>query len=387
MCGISGFTRVGGDFNNDREIIENMVNVQRHRGPDASDVRIFDELALGHNRLAIIDLESGAQPMERVCGGHKYVITYNGELYNTEELKNKLLILGHNFKTHSDTEVLLAAYIEWGAECLDYISGIFAFAVWDDYEKRLFLARDRFGVKPLFYSVVGEQLIFSSEIKGILQHPKVQPTIKKEGVAEIFGLSPSRTPGFGVFDGIYELKPAHYMVYSSGNIRKFRYWQFDSRPHEHNMSSTAECLNHLIKDAVKRQMVSDVSIATLLSGGLDSSAITGIAARNFLNQGGGQLPTYSFDYVDNNKYFRAGKFQPSNDAPWVKKMVEEFQTKHSVLLADSSDLINNLGKAVIARDLPGMADIDSSLLHYCSLIRQNHTVALSGECADEYAHA
>lgn len=384
MCGISGFTRVSGNSQNDRDIINNMVNVQRHRGPDSSGVWDCDEVIIGHNRLAIVDISGGAQPMTKICGEHKYVITYNGELYNTEELRNKLLILGHTFKTYSDTEVLLTSYIEWGTDCLDYMNGIFAFAIWDDFEKRFFLARDRFGVKPLFYSFTGEQLIFSSEIKGILQHPKIKPSISEEGIAEIFGLSPSRTCGNGVFDGIYEVRPAHYMIYSGGNLREFRYWQFKSKPHEHNMSSTAECLNHLVKDAVTRQMVSDVEISTFLSGGLDSSTITGIVAQNFLKESGKQLSTYSFDYVDNNKYFKSGIFQPSSDEQWVKKMVDEFQTKHNILLADCSDLINNLNKVVTARDLPGMADIDSSLIYYCSLIKQNHSVALSGECADEF---
>jgi len=383
MCGIVGYVDFENDISNEQEILTNMNDTLSARGPDASGIWMSKEAAIGHRRLAVVDLEGGVQPMIKTACGKEYIITYNGELYNTKELKYELEHMGHHFSTQSDTEVLLAAFIQWGAGCLSRLNGIFAFGVWNSKEKTLFLGRDRFGVKPLFYTKCGSKLIFGSELKAILAHPNVEAAIDNNGIAEVFGLGPCRTPGSGVFKNIFELKPAHFLRFSSKNMQIRRYWEFVSEEHTDNLANTAEKVRYFVKDAITRQLVSDVPLCTFLSGGLDSSAITAIAANQYAFEKGQRLDTYSFDYKDNEKFFKKSSFQPDNDKEWVQRMCDELSTKHKFLIADTDIITNALEAAVCARDLPGMADIDSSLYFYCSVVKKKHTVCLSGECADE----
>jgi asparagine synthase (glutamine-hydrolysing) len=383
MCGIVGYIDFENDVSGEMEIINEMKDMLKHRGPDSSGVWLCNEAAIGHTRLAVIDIEGGAQPMVRTEGEDKYVITYNGELYNTNELRYELEYMGHNFYTRSDTEVVLASYIQWGDGCLSRLNGIYAFGVWDDGKKTLFLGRDRFGVKPLFYTLCKGKLIFASEIKAILAHPNVEAVIDKNGIAEVFGLGPARTPGIGVFKDIYELKPAHFMRYNKTGMSIRRYWELASEEHSDNLSNTAEKVRYLVRDSITKQLVSDVPLCTFLSGGLDSSAITAIAANQYVFEKGVRIDSYSFDYKDNDKFFKRSIFQPDTDKMWIDIMSIETSSRHKYLVADVDSVVNGLEAAVYARDLPGMADVDSSLLYFCSLVKKRHTVALSGECADE----
>jgi len=383
MCGIVGYADFRNDLSNDKEILSRMNEVQKHRGPDASGMWLSKEVAIAHRRLAVVDIEGGAQPMTRKIGEREYVITYNGELYNTKEIKYELEHMGHIFSTQSDTEVLLAAYIQWGEGCLTRLNGIFAFGVWNCAEKTLFLGRDRFGVKPLFYAIRGSKLLFASELKALLQHPSVDAVIDKNGIAEVFALGPTRTPGVGVFKDVFELKPAHFLRFTIDGMQIRRYWEFVSQEHTDNLANTAEKVRYLVRDAITRQLVSDVPLCTFLSGGLDSSAITAIAAKQYAFEKGQRIDTYSFDYKDNEKFFKRSTFQPDADKAWAERMCDELSTRHKVLIADTETITNALEMAVLARDLPGMADIDSSLYYYCSQVKKKHTVALSGECADE----
>lgn len=383
MCGIVGYADFEKDVSNEHEILNGMNEMLTHRGPDASGLWLCSEAAIGHRRLSVVDIAGGAQPMIRSVGEHKYIITYNGELYNTKELKYELEHMGHEFSTDSDTEVLLASFIQWGEGCLSRLNGIFAFGVWNDSDKTLFLARDRFGVKPLFYTQLGSRLIFGSEIKALLAHPSVEAVIDKNGIAEVFGLGPTHTPGFGVFKDIFELKPAHFMRFNSNGLSIRRYWELVSEEHSDNLANTAEKVRYLVRDAITRQLVSDVPLCTFLSGGLDSSAISAITASQFAFEKGERIDTYSFDYKDNDRFFKRSSFQPDADKRWVDRMSAEISSRHKYLIADTDAIINSLETAVYARDLPGMADIDSSLLYYCSQVKKRHTVALSGECADE----
>jgi len=384
MCGITGWIDLERDLNQERQALEAMTGTLAFRGPDASGFWLSTHAALGHRRLVVVDPAGGAQPMTRQRGDRVYTIVYNGELYNTVEIRQDLESLGHLFQTrNSDTEALLLAYLEWGPDCVRRFNGIFAFAIWDEARQTLFLARDRLGVKPLFYSHRGRSFIFGSEIKAILAHPEMPAEVGPEGLAEIFVMGPSRTPGQGVFRGISEVRPGQCLEYGRSGLKLWRYWSLESKPHGDSLATTIEKLRHLIKDTVERQLVADVPVCCFLSGGLDSSAITALACEAFRRDGPGTLHTYSVDYAGNDLFFQPDKFQPNSDAPWVRRVSEHFGTEHHNIVIDTEKLASALTEAVLANDLPGMADVDSSLYLFCREIKKNATVALSGESADE----
>lgn len=386
MCGISGYINFKDNFVSEREkhrrITHMMTKTLRHRGPDSFGEWVGEHAAFGHSRLAVIDPAGGLQPMERTVSGYQFVITYNGELYNTNDLKKELMQYGYCFTTQSDTEVLLYSYIHYGTGCAEKLNGIYSFCIWDSMRQRIFMCRDRFGVKPLFYSVRGDTLIFASEQKAILAYPGFNAEVSREGLCEIFALSPARTQGIGVFENINELRPGRYMIATREGIKIKQYFSLKGEEHRDSYEDTVEKTRELVRDSIKRQLVSDVPIGTLLSGGLDSSVISAIGAVE-MNKSGKQLSTYSFDYKDNDKYFRASSFQPDSDAPWVKRMTDEFSTNHTYLFCDNDIMLDYLSECVEAKDLPGMADVDASLLYFCRMIKKHHTVILSGECSDE----
>lgn len=378
MCAISGC--VGLPI--EETCMHAMLQTMARRGPDGRGIFRNADCTLLHTRLAIIDPTGGAQPMELLWGGEHYCITYNGELYNTEQLRKKLEKLGHAFATHSDTEVVLHSYAQWGPESLLKMNGIFAFGIWESRKRRMFLARDRIGVKPLFYSLSGEGLLFASEIKTILVHPSQRAALDAEGAAQILLLGPGRQPGSGVFRGIRELEPGCWATFEGGTLAVHRYWSLKDREHRENFRQTAEHTRALVLDAITRQMVSDVPIGTFLSGGLDSSLISAVCAKK-MEQAGRQLMTFSVGYPENDKYFRAGKFQPTSDSDFIGLMEEFLHSDHHLTELPPETLVSSLEEATVARDLPGMADVDFSLLAFCREIRKYVKVALSGECADE----
>ncbi len=382
MCGITGWVDWGRDLTREGSVMADMTDTLARRGPDAQGFYASRHAALGHRRLCVVDPAGGKQPMLRRRGGQEYVITYNGELYNTADLRWDLMARGHDFTTSSDTEVLLKSYIEWGTGCVSRLNGIFAFGIWDVACQHLFLARDRLGVKPLFYARRHDGLVFASELKALLAHPDIEAEIDREGLAEIFMLGPARTPGHGVFRGIAELEPGCTALFGRRGFTKTRYWSLDSQPHEQDFPTTVAMVRALFQDAVKRQLVSDVPLCTLLSGGLDSSAITAVAAAACREEGR-SLDTFSVEYVDNDRFFAAHSFQPNRDAPWVQRVAEHFATRHREILLDTPELAGTLREAVRARDLPGMADIDTSLYLFSREVKKEATVGLSGECADE----
>lgn len=383
MCGITGWIDWEVDLTQSGSIVRAMTQTLTPRGPDASGLWLSAHAALGHRRLVVVDPEGGGQPMVRTQGDHTYVLVYNGELYNTPELRQELQARGHSFQGHSDTEVLLLAYMEWGRACVDRFNGIFAFAVWDSYTQCLFLARDRMGVKPLFYAQRGSAFLFGSELKALLAHPEVKAEIDREGLAEALVMGPARTPGHGVFCGINEVRPGFCLTYNRNGLFLERYWSLESRPHEDDLLTTVSKVRELFLDTVSRQLVSDVPVCTFLSGGLDSSAITAVAANYYKENNLDPLRTFSIDYVDNDLHFKPSEFQPNSDAPFARLLSDSFKTVHTNVLIDIPQLVESLRSAVTARDLPGMADVDSSLLLFCREIKQQATVALSGECADE----
>lgn len=362
--------------------MEKMLATMLRRGPDDTGRYTGENCTLLHARLAVIDLAGGRQPMGCDHAGEHFEIVYNGELYNTEQIREELYRLGHQFLGHSDTEVVLHSYAQWGERCLEKFNGIFAFGVWERGRRRLFLARDRIGVKPLFYKCHDGGLLFASEIKTILAYPTVRAEVDAQGISEILLLGPGRTPGCGVFRGICELEPGCCAYFEGGKLEIKRYWKLMDREHRDPFDQTVERVRYLVTDAIKAQMVSDVPIGTFLSGGLDSSLICAVCAGEMSKQGK-QLETFSVDYVDNDKYFRPSKFQPNSDHYYIELMRNILRCDHHWSVLTAEDLVDALEDATLARDLPGMADVDFSLLVFCRRIRQHVTVALSGECADE----
>ncbi|SFR83248.1 asparagine synthase (glutamine-hydrolyzing) [Anaeromicropila populeti] len=386
MCGIAGYFNSNIQFETEmdkhRDVVGKMGEVIAHRGPDADGVVVKKHCALAHRRLAVIDPEGGRQPMVKKVQDKDFVIVYNGELYNTDEVRDNLKKRGWFFETSSDTEVVLTAYIEYGEACVEHFNGIFGFAIWNPWTEGLFLCRDRFGIKPLFYMEQGDTFLFASEIKGILAYPSVSPVIDKKGLCEIFGVGPARSPGCGVFQGIKEIPPGYAMHIEKEKRDLYCYWSLTASEHTDSYEQTVEKTRYLLFDAIERQLVSDVPICTLLSGGIDSSIVSSVAS-SFLRKQGKVLDTYSFDYKDNSKYFKASSFQPSEDRPYVDIMVDYIKSHHTYLECETPKLLNFLKNAVRAKDLPGMVDVDSSLFYFCREIKKNHTVCLSGECADE----
>lgn len=384
MCGIAGFS----DFYRDntapafRSAAGRMGDALARRGPDDAGVWAAPACALAHRRLAVIDPAHGHQPMARTLLNGDCALVYNGELYNTPELRRQLEGLHIPLETRTDTEVLLWQLILFGEEALDKLEGIFAFAFWDGRKQELLLVRDRFGVKPLFYAQTGTTLLFGSEPKALFAYPGFTPRADEETWQEVLAICPARTPGHGVFAGVHELEPGACARFDGARLVRRRWYTLRSLPHEENYADTVRHVRTLLTGAIRRQLVSDVPLATLLSGGLDSSVITAAAANDYA-QRGQALDTYSFDYTDNARYFHASAFQPDADAPWVERMQAVFSTRHTVLTCPIPALVEELDAATMAKDLPGMGDVDSSLLWFCREIRKRHTVVLSGECSDE----
>lgn len=383
MCGIVGWIDWEQDLTQSGPILKKMTETLTPRGPDASGYWVSPRAAIGHRRLIVVDPSGGAQPMIRRFGNRTYVLTYNGELYNTEEIRQDLKTLGFTFESYSDTEVLLLAYVAWGPACLERFNGIYAFGIWSEHDQTLFLGRDRMGVKPLFYAVRGSSLIFGSEIKTLLVHPCIRPEIDIEGIAEVLGLGPARTPGSGVFKGICEVRPGCWLRFNRDGLKIERYWSLESKPHTDDLDTTTTRVRDLVEDTIERQLVSDVPVCTFLSGGLDSSIITALAAQSYRRDGKSPLQTYSVDYLENEKYFTPNDFQPNSDAPWIGRVNDYLGTGNRQVIIDNWQLVEALRAGVMARDLPGMADVDSSLYLFCREIKKGATVALSGECADE----
>ena len=381
MCGIAG------EINFKEGVkLENyhnqMMNVLTNRGPDDQNIKRDDFAVLLHTRLAVIDPENGKQPMSARKDGIDYTICYNGELYGADEIRNALIKQGVTFETKTDTEVVLKAFITFGADCVKNFNGIYAFAIYCPQKKELFIARDKMGVKPFFYAQRGNSFIFASELKSLLCHPKIKPEIDETGISELLFIGPGRTPGCGVFKEVYELKPGHRGFFNVGGLSLEQYFSLIDRENTDSKEEIIKKVRFLVTDSIERQLVSDVPIGTFLSGGLDSSLISSVAARHFKKQGK-KLKTFSITYKDNSKYFKSSKFQPNSDDDFIKIMVDYLDSDHLTVTVDTDEVVKALYSAVDARDLPGMADVDASLLLFCKEIKKQVTVALSGECADE----
>lgn len=381
MCGIGGFVDYERDARRGGPILHGMKRTLTPRGPDAEGTYFDEDAALVHRRLIVIDPEGGKQPMH--SPDRNTIIIYNGELYNTPELRTELMSRGHEFVGHSDTEVLLHAYLEWKTDAFARLNGIFAFAIWEKRERRLTLCRDRLGVKPLFFAPIHNGLTFGSTIDTVLCHPEIEPVIDEDGLRTLLLLGPARPPESGVFRQISSLMPGHFAVLTPEAFTDHTYWRLEAHEHEDDLPTTIKRTHELICDAARRQLVSDVPLACFLSGGLDSSILSMLAAKDYAARGE-TLHTWSVDYRDNDKYFTKSIFQPNSDDSYIDQMVDFLGTHHHRVVLEPEALCAALLPATDARALPGMADVDSSLLLFCAAVKRGGTtVCLSGECADE----
>lgn len=381
MCGIAGEINLMQGIEL-KDYHKDMLRSLGRRGPDDHGIYKTDNAVLLHCRLAVIDPENGKQPMSVRFNDNEYTICYNGELYNTEQLRLELTRLGESFDTHTDTEVVLKSYLRLGANCVKKFNGIYAFAIYNKAKGELFAARDKMGVKPFFYAERNKSFIFGSELKTLLCHPEISPEIDQNGIGELLFIGPGRTPGCGVFKNVFELKPGQYAHFNENGLKIESYFELRDSENTDTAEQVIEKVRFLVTDAIERQLVSDVPIGTFLSGGLDSSIISSVAADHFKKQGK-KLHTFSVTYKDNEKHFKSSRFQPNSDEEFIRIMVDYLGSEHHSIVVDTDEVVNGLYSAVDARDLPGMADVDSSLLLFCKEIKKHVTVALSGECADE----
>lgn len=382
MCGITGWVDWQEDLSNQHTILKAMAKSIDHRGPDAEGFWFSPRAAFAHRRLIVIDPQGGTQPKTFQAGDYIYAITYNGEIYNFRELREILQKRGHTFQTHSDTEVLLHAYLEWQEDCVQHLNGIFAFAIWDDQKQQLFLARDHLGVKPLFYTERNNSIIFGSEIKALLSHPSVPAEIDTDGINEIFGLGSFRTPGCGVFKHIKEVRAGHYITFTRDRKTVKNYWDLESKQHIDTPENTASHILSILQDTVKRQLIADVPLVCMLSGGLDSSGITALAGTEFARNNK-TLHTYSIDFANSAKDFELTFARTGLDAPWVKRVSEHVGTAHHDIIVNAEELANHFFVPLHAKDLPSAGEMETSLYLLFREMKKDATVALSGESADE----
>ena len=382
MCGITGWVDFGRDLRAERATIAAMTATMICRGPDAGDVWCSAHAAIGHRRLSVIDLACGGQPM-RAPGEDDIVLTFSGEIYNFTELRRELSAYGHEFKTRSDTEVLLHSYLQWGRDCVRRLNGMFAFGIWDGRREELLLARDRLGVKPLYYAVRPDGVLFGSEPKAVLAHPEFPAEVDAEGLAELFSQAGTATPGHGVYRGLAELRPGTIAVVGRGGVRTSAYWTLEAREHTDGLVATASTVRDLLADTVHRQTVADVPLCSLLSGGLDSSVVSALAAVSLSRRDHAKLATFSVDFAGSADVFRPDQLRPSHDEPYARAAAEHIGSRHSTIILSAPDLVTAQWAPLAAHDLPTMGDMYVSMYLLFREISQQSTVALSGEAADE----
>ncbi|OIK07740.1 asparagine synthase (glutamine-hydrolyzing) [Streptomyces monashensis] len=386
MCGITGWASFHSDARTQAPVIEAMTAALTPRGPDAGGVWLGERAAIGHRRLAVIDLEGGVQPMTDRPEKPGIVLTYSGEVYNHHELRSELRGRGHVFRTRSDTEVVLRAYAEWGETVAEHLEGMFAFAVWDERAQRLLLVRDRLGVKPLFWAAVAGGLAFASEPKALFAHPEIRPRVDADGLREAYSLLFNTGPT--VWSGVREVEPGGVLVLDRGGIRERRYWQLEAADHTDDQDAAVERIRALVGAAARSQLEADVPLCSLLSGGIDSTVLTALLADELRLREGpdARIRSYAVDYSDQAEQFTGDVLRTGHDTPYATEAGAYIGTDHSTVVLDPRALLDpgHRKAVVVARDSPiGVGDMDTSLYLLFGEIRRHSTVALSGEAADE----
>ena len=382
MSGFVGFINFNKDISKDKSILEKMNSVIFPKSTNECKYYIEKHIAFAHKDINLAKI-SESQPLVQKYSFGTYVIMLNGNIYNKKDLQKTLLSNNFIFDSSSDVEILLKSYIHYGKDVVYHLNGVYSFIIWDSQKNEVFLARDHFGVKSLFYTILDDCFIFSSEIKGLLAYPRVERVLDKQGISELFGIGPAHTPGLTVFKNIYELKPANFAIYNTSGLHTKQYWKLISKEHTDSLGKTCEKIQFLLEDSINNQLSSNGSVCTFLSGGLDSSIISKIASDYNNSNHLPILDTFSVDYVDNDKNFVKSDFQPNSDNFYIDIMKKYLNTNHHKIIIDTPELANALKDAMIARDVPGMADIDSSLLLFCKNVKKDASIALTGECADE----
>ncbi|MEU9128008.1 asparagine synthase (glutamine-hydrolyzing) [Kitasatospora sp. NPDC048540] len=388
MCGITGWVAFDRDLTTDttaRAVLDAMTATMACRGPDAGGVHLTPHAALGHRRLAVIDIEGGTQPMTAEQDGRTLaVLTYSGEVYNHRELRAELEGAGHRFRTRSDTEVVLRAYLQWGEHCAERLNGMYAFALWDPRAEELLLVRDRMGVKPLYFHRTPDGVLFGSELKALLAHPQVRPEVDLDGLRELVAFT--KTPGHAVYRGMREVLPGHVVHVRREGLTTRRYWSLEAHEHTDDLPTTIATVRELLTDIVRRQLIADVPLCSLLSGGLDSSAVTALAAAALRESGAGPVRSFAVDYTGQSENFRAEPLRATPDGPYARMVADHVGADHRVVELDSAALTAERTRSETLRawDFPiGFGDVNTSLLLLFRAIREHSTVALSGESADE----
>ncbi|MEV4053963.1 asparagine synthase (glutamine-hydrolyzing) [Amycolatopsis sp. NPDC049688] len=383
MCGIAGWVSYDADLTRRQDVVDSMTGTMACRGPDDSGTWVRTHVALGHRRLAIIDLPGGRQPMTVSTPNGDIAMVYSGEAYNFTELKEELTKLGHKWETDSDTEVVLHGYLQWGDAVVDHLNGMYAFAIWDERDDRLVMIRDRMGIKPFYYYPTRDGVLFGSEPKAILANPLASKVVDLDGFRELAGFT--KRPGWSLWKDMEEVRPGTIVTVSREGIKTRTYWKLDAKQHTDDQETTVARVRELMTDIVNRQLVADVPRCVLLSGGLDSSAVTGLAAARLAEQGE-QLRTFSVDFFGQEENFKPDEMRDTADSPFVRDVASLVNSAHEDVMLDPGDLTDpEVRRAVLrARDIPaGLGDMDTSLYLLFKAIRGQSTVALSGESADE----
>jgi asparagine synthase (glutamine-hydrolysing) len=383
MCGITGWISFERDLTRQRDLLDAMTQTMACRGPDASGTWVEGPAALGHRRLAVIDLPGGAQPMSVRTPAGEVVLVYSGEAYNFAELREELRRAGERFETSSDTEVVLRGYVRWGEGVADRLNGMYAFAIWDGRARKLVMIRDRLGIKPLYIYPTRDGVLFGSEPKAILANPLARRAVDANGLREMFAFV--KTPGHAVWVGMREIEPGTIVTVDADGVRTRRYWRLETRPHTDDRDRTVVHVRALLDDIVRRQLVADVPRCVLLSGGLDSSTITALSARQLAEEGE-RVRTFAVDFVGQTENFTPDALRPTPDTPYVHDVALHVGSEHADIVLDHGTLADPAVRRTVitARDTPtGLGDMDASLYLLCKAIRERSTVALSGESADE----
>ncbi|WP_326569281.1 asparagine synthase (glutamine-hydrolyzing) [Amycolatopsis rhabdoformis] len=383
MCGIAGWVSYDSDLSQRQEVVDAMTETMSCRGPDDRGTWVRRNVALGHRRLAIIDLPGGRQPMSLRTPNGEISMVYSGEAYNFTELREELTKLGHTWETDSDTEVVLHGYLQWGDQVVDHLNGMYAFAIWDERDQKLVMIRDRMGIKPFYYYPTRDGVLFGSEPKAILANPLARKAVDTDGLRELLGFT--KRPGWSLWKGMSEVEPGTIVTVSKDGIRTRTYWKLDAKQHTDDQETTVERVRELMTDIVNRQLVADVPRCVLLSGGLDSSAVTGLAAARLAEQGE-QLRTFSVDFFGQEENFKPDEMRDTADSPFIRDVAKLVGSAHQDVVLNPAELSDPaVRRAVLtARDIPaGLGDMDTSLYLLFKAIRGESTVALSGESADE----
>ncbi|MEC3952029.1 asparagine synthase (glutamine-hydrolyzing) [Nocardia sp. CDC153] len=387
MSGIVGWVDFGRDLSRERSTLLAMTATLACRGPDDEGVWVSRHCGFGHRHLAVFDAEAGRQPVVVEDGsGVRAVGMHSGSILNHAELRSRLAGLGHRLQRGGDTEVLVHAYLEWGEDCVHRLEGSFAGAVWDEQRRRLWLVRDRLGVEPLFYYPLATGVVFGSEAKAILAHPLVEAEVDADGLREV--LTYSGTPDFAPFHGMSRLRAGRMAVMTEQFLSVRAYWKVEARPHTDDLDTTVSTIRGLLEESMDRNLVTDMPKGCLLSGGLDSSGVVGLAHR-VLSPRGEAVRTFTVNFARHEDNFRPSDTRSGLDTPYAADVVAHLGTEHTGVLIDPTELADPVARAAVlrAKDIPTpLGDMNTSLYLLARAVSDQVRVVMTGEAADSLFH-